>query len=340
VTRHLGLLRTALFGFAGLAATLGSLVFVTFALSSLSPIDPALQLLGDHASNASYSQVRHELGLDLSWPQQFARYVIEVAKGDLGISRSTGQPVREDLERLFPATFELATLAMIVATVSGIALAGLSVRHPNGLLDTCVRVISIVGNSIPLFWLGLIALFVFYARLRWTGGAGRLNDAFEYTIDMKTGLVLIDAWRSQEPGAFQDALAHLILPTLILASYALGNVTRLTRAALLGEAGKEYVTLARAKGASETRILWRHLAPNARGITLTVLALTYANLLEGAVLIETVFARPGLGRYLTTALFAADTPAILGATLLIGTCFVAVNGLTDVAVKLWDPRTW
>jgi peptide/nickel transport system permease protein len=202
-----------------------------------------------------------------------------------------------------------------------------------------VRVISIIGNSIPVFWLGLIALFAFYARLHWTGGAGRLSDAFEYTMDMKTGLVLVDAWRSPAPGAFRDAVAHLVLPVLILAAYALGNVTRLTRAALLGETRKEYVMTARAKGATEARILWRHIMPNARGVILTVLALTYGNLLEGAVLIETVFARPGLGRYLTTALFAADMPAILGAILVIGTCFVAINGLTDVAVKLSDPRT-
>jgi peptide/nickel transport system permease protein len=331
--------REALRGLGSLAATLGALLVVTFALSSLSPIDPALQLLGDHASSSAYAQVRHELGLDVSWPRRFGRYLAHVAHGDLGISRSTGQPVSEDLDRMFPATFELATLAMVVATLLGIALAGMSVLRPNGMLDASVRIISIVGTSIPIFWLGLIALLVFYARLHWTGGAGRLSDAYEYTTDMKTGWVLIDAWRSDEPGALRDAVAHLVLPMLVLASYALGAVTRLTRAALLGEARKEYVTLARAKGASETRIVWRHLAPNALGVILTVLALTYANLLEGAVLIETVFARPGLGRYLTTALFAADMPAILGATLLIGACFVLINGLADVVVRLWDPRT-
>jgi len=141
------------------------------------------------------------------------------------------------------------------------------------------------------------------------------------------------------PGAFASAIAHLALPVLILASYAVGNITRLTRAALIEESGKEYVTLARAKGATEARVLLRHIFPNAAGIVLTVLALTYANLLEGAVLIETVFAWPGLGRYLTTALFAADTPAILGGTLLIGVCFVIINGLTDALVRLLDPRT-
>jgi hypothetical protein len=201
------------------------------------------------------------------------------------------------------------------AAVGGIGLALLSARYPHALIDGTARVISLAGNSIPIFWLGLIALFVFYARLHWVGGTGRLSDAFEYTVDMKGGFVLFNAWRSPVPGALGDAAAHLILPVLILASYALGNITRLTRAALIGEAEKEYVMLARAKGAGRTRVLLRHIAPNVRGITLTVIALTYANLLEGAVLIETVFARPGIGRYLTTALFGADMPAILGATL-------------------------
>jgi peptide/nickel transport system permease protein len=150
--------------------------------------------------------------------------------------------------------------------------------------------------------------------------------------------VLIDAWRSGVPGAFGSAIAHLVLPVSILAAYAIGNVTRLTRTALLAQMREDYVTLARAKGARELRVLFRHALPNVAGVVLTVLALTYANLLEGAVLVETVFARPGLGRYLTTALFAGDTPAILGATLLIGFCFVLINALTDVLVGIADPR--
>ncbi len=321
-----------------LLATLAALALVTFTLSSLSPIDPALQLVGDHASAGTYVQARHELGLDAPWGLRLGRYLAAAAHGDLGVSRSTGRPVREDLERVFPATVELATLALIVGGVCGVGLALLSVRHPHGLIDGVARLISLAGNSIPVFWLGLIALFVFYARLHWIGGTGRFSDAFEYTVDMRSGFVLLDAARATVPGALTDAAAHLVMPVMILASYALGNVTRLTRAALMGEAGKEYVMLARAKGAGPTRVLLRHMVPNVRGFVLTVLALTYANLLEGAVLIETVFARPGIGRYLTTALFGADMPAILGATLLIGACFVLINGLTDLAVRLADPR--
>jgi peptide/nickel transport system permease protein len=323
---------------ATLVLTLAGLLLVTFSFSALSPVDPALQLVGDHASKATYERARHELGLDDPWPVQFEHYVIRLAHGDLGMSRSTGQPVSDDLKRVFPATFELATLSMIVAALAGVGLGVLAAWRPSGVLDSLIRILSLLGNSIPVFWLGLLALLLFYARLQWTGGPGRLDDAFEYTIDMPTGLVLVDAWRSGVQGAFASAIAHLILPVLVLASNAVGQVTRLTRAAMIGEAGKEYVTLARAKGASEARILLSHVLPNITGVLVTVLALTYASLLEGAVLTETVFAWPGLGRYLTTALFAGDTPAILGGTLLIGCCFVFINRLADLLARTLDPR--
>lgn len=336
--RRLDRFRVLLRAGATLMVTLTGLLLVTFALSRLSPIDPVLQRVGDHASSASYAEMRRTLGLDAPWPVQFQRYVARLAHGDLGLSSSTGDPVGEDLRRVFPATLELATLAMAVATLIGLALALVGARRPGGMIDALVRVFSLIGNSVPIFWLGLLSLYLFYARLHWAGGPGRLDDAFEYTLDMATGLVLVDTWRSGVPGAFANAVAHLSLPVLILASYAIGNITRLTRAALIGESGKEYVTLARAKGATELRVLLRHIFPNVLGMVLTVLALTYANLLEGAVLIETVFAWPGLGRYLTTALFAADTPAILGGTLVIGVCFVVINGVTDLLVRLLDPR--
>lgn len=325
-------------GAATLAVTLAALLLVTFSLSTLSPVDPALQRVGSHASHSAYLQMRHELGLDAPWPVRFWRYVDGLAHGDLGVSQSTGQPVAADLERVLPATLELASVAMIVSAVVGLALAGLAAWRPGGRLDALIRLASVFGNSVPIYWIGLLALFVFYARLHWAGGPGRLDDAYEYTLDLPTGFVLWDTWRSDVPGAFADALAHLALPVLILAAYAMGNITRLTRAALLSELDQAYVTLARAKGASEPRILLCHILPNALPVILTTLALAYASLLEGAVLVETVFARPGLGRYLTTALFDGDTQAILGGTLVIGCCFVLINGLTDLVVQWLDPR--
>jgi len=332
-------LATLLRSAATLAGTLAALLCVTFALSSLSPVDPALKLVGEHASAATYEQARHNMGLDLPWPQRLGRYAVGVIYGDLGVSQSTGAPVARDLRRVFPATLELATLAMVVSILLGLALAMVSAAHPGGATDALLRVLSLAGNSLPIFWLGLLALYLFYARLQWVGGPGRLDDAYEYTIDMPTGLVLLDAWRSGVQGAFASAVGHLVLPTLLLVAYAVGNIAQLTRVALLTEASKEYVLLARATGAGRWTVLLRHMLPATASVVLTVLALTYTNLLQGAVLVETVFARPGIGRYLTTALFAADTPAILGSTLVIGACFVLINGVTDLLVRLLDPRT-
>jgi len=326
-------------GIATLAFTLAGLLLVTFGLSRLSPVDPAVQILGDHASQSAYAEMRRTLGLNDPWPVQFERYVVRLAHGDLGVSLSTGERVNDELRRVFPATMELASLSLVLSTLVGLPLGILAAGRPRGVLDGVVRVVSLLGNSLPIYWLGLLALYVFYAHWHWVAGPGRLDDAYEYTIDMRSGSVLLDSWRSGVPGAFTNAVAHLILPVVLLAAYAVGNVTRLSRAALLNEGGKEYVMLARAKGAGEARVLLGHMLPNAAAVIVTVVALTYANLLEGAVLIETVFAWPGLGRYLTTALFAADTPAVLGGTLLIGVCFVLINGLTDVLVKLVDPRT-
>jgi peptide/nickel transport system permease protein len=323
---------------AGLALTLLALLVVSFGLSRLSPVDPVLARLGDHASRSAYLQMRHSLGLDAPWPVQLVHHLAQLLQGDLGISLSTGQPVAADLARVFPATVELATLGLLGGTLLGVSLGVLAALRPGGPRDALIRVVSLLGNSIPTFWLGLLSLAV-YARLQWPAGPGRLDDAYEYTIEMPTGVALLDAWRSGVPGAFGSACAHLVLPVLVLSAYAAAHITRITRMALLEETPKDYVTLARAKGAGEVRVLLGHVLPNAAGLLLTTLGLTYATLLEGAVLVETVFARPGLGRYLTTALFAADVPAILGGTLVIGASFVVVNGLTDTLVRLADARS-
>jgi peptide/nickel transport system permease protein len=273
-----------------------------------------------------------------SWPVQFERYVSHALHADLGISASTGQHVSDDLASVFPATVELATIAMLVSAAVGLAFGLLGAWRPGGAIDALIRLLSLAGNSVPIFWFGLLSLYLFYAHLHWAGGPGRLDDAFEYSIDRVTGFVLIDTWRSGVPGAFANAIAHLVLPVLVLAANTIGNIARMTRAALLGEAAREYVIVARAKGAGEARVMLGHILPNAAGTVLTVLGLSYARLLEGAVLTETVFAWPGIGRYLTTALFAADTPAILGATLVIGVCFVVLNRCTDLLVRAVDPR--
>lgn len=321
-----------------LALTLLGLLLVTFALSALSPVDRVLQIVGDHASQSTYDQVRQQLGLDKPLPVQFWHYLVNLAHGDLGTASATGQPVRQDLLSVFPATLELATLALIIGATLGIIAGVLCARYVGTPWDLAVRTFTLLGNSVPIFWLGLLMLALFYARLQWSAGPGRLDDIWQYTVEQRSGFVLIDTWLAGEKDAFKNAISHLILPVSLLAYYSLASITRLTRSACLSEMNKEYILLARAKGAGEMAILLRHVLPNIRGTLLTVVALAWTGMLEGAVLTETVFSWPGIGRYLTTALFAGDTTAIMGGTLLIGACFVVINSLTDLLVRLTDPR--
>ena len=321
-----------------LALTLFGLLLVTFSLSALSPVDRVLQIVGDHASQSTYEQVRHQLGLDQPLPVQFWHYLLNLSHGDLGTASATGQPVLQDLLSAFPATLELATLALVTGTALGILAGVLCARFAGSPLDLAVRTFTLLGNSVPIFWLGLLMLALFYANLQWSAGPGRLDDIYQYTVTPQTGFVLIDTWLSGDSQAFRNALSHMVLPVTLLAYYSLASITRLTRSACLGEMNKEYILLARAKGAGEMTIMLRHVLPNIRGTLLTVVALSYTSMLEGAVLTETVFSWPGIGRYLTTALFAGDTTAIMGGTLVIGVCFVLINNLADMLVRLTDPR--
>ncbi|MEE4138196.1 ABC transporter permease [Pseudomonas viridiflava] len=332
-------MKVAAGGVLSLAVTLIGLLFFTFMLTTLSPVDPALRIAGDRASEATLAQVRSDLGLDKPWPTRFGRYLNDLRQGDLGVSSTSGQPVLQGLSRAIPATLELATLAILLGSSLGLSLGLLAAWRPGGWVDGSVRLFSLFGYSVPIFWLGLLMLLLFYARLQWAGGPGRLDDSYLYTLDLSSGWMLWDTWRSGETGAFANAFAHLVLPVLVLAFHAMAGICRMTRSALLGEMGKEYVVTALAKGAGRGRVLLRHALPNVSGTLVVVVALSYASLLEGSILTETVFAWPGIGRYLTTALFAGDVPAILGSTLVIGLCFVVINGLADVLAGMIDPRT-
>ncbi|MBX8488710.1 MULTISPECIES: ABC transporter permease [Pseudomonas syringae group] len=332
-------MRVAGTGLLTLLVTLLGLLLFTFLLTTLSPVDPALRLAGDRASEATLAQVRSDLGLDQPWPVRFGSYLHQLSQGDLGISNTSSKPVLEDLKRALPATLELATLSIVLGASLGLSLGLLAAWRPGGWIDALVRLFSLIGYSVPVFWLGLLMLLLFYATLQWAGGPGRLDDVFLYTIELPSGWMLWDTWRSEEEGALSNAFSHLILPVLVLGFHSMAGICRLTRSALLGEMGKEYVITALAKGAGRGRVLFRHVLPNVAGTLVVVVALAYAGLLEGSILTETVFAWPGIGRYLTTALFAGDVPAILGSTLLIGLCFVVVNGIADVLAGMIDPRT-
>ena len=322
-----------------IALTYLGLLAVTFFIGRVIPIDPVLAIVGDRAPEHVVARVREELGLNKPLYQQFGIYLQKVAKGDFGTSVLTSNPVMQDIRRTFPATIELATLGILIGAGLGVPLGVWAAVRRGGLVDQVVRVMSLIGYSVPIFWLGLMALVLFYAKLDWVAGPGRLDVSFEYSVPLVSGFLLLDAARAGEWEAFSNALSHLILPASLLGYFSLAYISRMTRSFMLSELSQEYIVAARAKGLSETRIIWRHALRNAMVPLVTVIALSYAGLLEGSVLTETVFAWPGLGLYITNSLQNADMNAVLGGTIVVGTIFVGLNLLSDLLYRLLDPRT-
>nr|WP_046868973.1 ABC transporter permease [Microvirga massiliensis] len=315
------------------------LLAVTFFIGRVIPVDPVLAIVGDRAPEHVVQRVREELGLNLPLWQQFLIYLGKVIQGDFGTSALTSNPVMEDIRRVFPATLELATLGTLIGAGFGIPLGVWAAVKRGGLVDQLVRVMGLIGYSVPIFWLGLMALLVFYARLGWVGGPGRIDVVYEYTVTSITGIMLLDTAITGEWEAFWNAFSHLILPASLLGYFSLAYISRMTRSFMLNELGQEYVVAARAKGLSEGRIIWRHALRNAAVPLVTVVALSYAGLLEGSVLTETVFAWPGLGLYITNSLQNADMNAVLGGTIVVGSVFIGLNLLSDLLYRLLDPRT-
>jgi len=324
---------------ATVALTVLGLLAVTFFIGRVIPVDPALAIAGDRAPEHVLQRVRQELGLDQPKTVQFVRYVQKALQGDFGRSVLTSNPVLEDIQRSFPATLELATCGILIGAGLGVPLGVWAAVRRGGVADHAVRVMGLVGYSVPIFWLGLMALVLFYAKLGWVSGPGRIDVAFEYSFERTTGLMLLDAARAGEWEAFGNALSHLVLPASLLGYFSLAYISRMTRSFMLNELAAEYIVAARAKGLSEARIIWRHALRNAMVPLVTVIALSYAGLLEGSVLTETVFSWPGLGLYITNSLQNADMNAVLGGTIVVGTVFIALNLLSDALYRLLDPRT-
>jgi peptide/nickel transport system permease protein len=320
------------------ALTLLGLLAVTFFIGRVVPIDPVLAVVGDQAPRDVYEAVRIELGLDQPLWWQFWLYVQKMAVGDFGTSIVTNRPVLDDIARVFPATLELATIATIIGVVLGVPMGIAGAVYQDRWPDQLVRVIGLVGYSVPIFWLGIMGLLVFYGILGWVSGPGRLGVFFEDIVAPVTGVILIDAAIAGEWEVFWNAVSHVVLPAAVLGYFSIAYIARMTRSFMLDQLSQEYVVTARAKGLSEARIIWVHALKNISVQLITVIALSYARLLEGAVLTETVFAWPGLGRYLTTALLAGDMNAVLGGTLVVGAVFVGLNLLSDALYKLMDPR--
>lgn len=314
------------------------LTAVTFVIGRFIAVDPVLAIVGDHATESTYQRTRLALGLDRSIPEQYLRYLGKVLHGDLGTSVITSNPVTIDLLHFFPATLELATVATVLGVMVGVPAGVLAGATRGRWPDQVVRLVGLFGYSMPVFWMGLVGLFLFYGKLNWTAGPGRVDVGFEDVVDPRTGLLLVDSALQGEWAVFRSAAAHLVLPGAILGYLSLAYIARMTRSFTIGQLSQDYATTALLKGRSFWGMVWRHAVPNILVPLITVIGLSYATLLEGAVLTETVFAWPGLGLYITQSLFNADMNAVLGGTIVVGAVFIGINLLSDVLYRIADPR--
>lgn len=332
-------LKTMLTTLATVAATVLGLLFVTFMIGRVMPIDPVLAVIGERATQEQYDQAFRDLGLDQPLLIQFWIYLTDVLQGDLGKSIRTGQAVTTDIARVFPATLELATLGTLFGVVLGVPLGVIAAARRGSWIDHLARLVGLIGYSMPIFWLGLVGLLVFYGILGWVAGPGRLGVFYQGIVEPITGMLLIDSALRGEWEVFQNAFLHIILPASLLGYYSLAYISRMTRSFMLEQLGSEYITTARVKGLGEWQVIWGHAFRNIRIQLVTVIALAYANLLEGSVLTEIIFSWPGLGQYITTSLLANDMNSVLGGTIIIGTIFVAINILSDLLYRFFDPRS-
>ncbi|NWJ25804.1 ABC transporter permease [Rhizobium sp. RM] len=322
-----------------IAITLLGLLLLTFFIGRLMPADPVRAMIGEDATRETYEQVFRSLGLDRPLWEQFIYYLGDVFTGNFGTSIRTGQPVIQDILHVMPATIELATFAILIGAGLGIPLGVIAAVNKDRWPDHVVRVFSLFGHSMPIFWTGMIALIVFYAHLGIVGGSGRMDQFYIGLVDERTGFLLIDSLLAGEMDVFWSAVNHIILPAALLGYSSSAYITRMTRSFMLDQLGQEYVTTARVKGLSQNQTIWQHAFINIRVQLVTIIALAYGSLLEGAVLIETVFAWPGFGQYLTSNLITGDMNAVMTCVLIVGVIFIGLNLLSDALYRIFDPRT-
>ena len=321
----------------GFAAVMVGISIITFGISHLVPTDPAIVALGDHATDAQIDAFREKYGLNKPVPEQYWIYVTNLVHGDLGISLRTRRPVTADLHDFFPATFELSLTALVLSILIGVPAGVVSAISRNRLPDHIVRIVSLIGGSVPIFWLGLILIGFFYGRLGWLPGGARI-DKFIPPPPLITGLFTVDSLLAGNYKAFWSSVHHLLLPALALGYFSTAIIARMMRSSMLEVLHQQYVLSAQARGLRRGRVVWRHAARNALIPTVTTIGVTFGSLLSGAVLTETIFSWPGLGRYATNSAINLDFPAVMGVTLLAALVYTVANLVVDVGYHWLDPR--
>ena len=327
IARRLALMVLVVFG----------VLIITFVISHVIPADPVGAILGGNAPLEKVDALRRELGLDRPLHLQFVAYIWGAVRGDLGRSLRTGRPVWDDIQQYFPATVELTFSAILLAIVLGIPMGVISAARRNRVSDHTARVFSIVGVSMPVFWTGLVLMLLLYYRLDWLPGPGRL-DLEVLPPPSRTRLLLVDSLLAGNWEALRNAIGHLIMPAFVLGYVATATIARMTRSSMLDVLYQDYIRTARSKGLRERVVILRHALRNALIPTVTVIGLVFGGLLEGSVLTETIFAWPGLGRYITTGYITLDYPAVMGGTLYIAVVFSIVNLIVDLTYAVLDPR--
>ncbi len=321
-----------------LLITFIGVTIVAFSLIRLVPGDPVLLLLGERgASPEAYAAMRANLGLDRPLLLQYLQFLWNVFHGDLGISIVSKRPVIEEFLSRYPATLELGFTALLLATCIGIPLGIVAAVKRNTIFDYSFMGVSLVGYSMPIFWWGLILILLFSVTLGWTPVSGRISAL--YDIEAVTGFMLIDTWLSGEGrAAFFNAFRHLILPAIALGTIPLAVIARMTRSSMLEVLGEDYIRTAKAKGLSNLAVIIIHALRNALIPVVTVIGLMVGTIITGAILTETIFAWPGIGRWIVHSVTSLDYPVIQGGVVLIATVMITVNLLVDVAYMVSNPR--
>jgi len=315
-----------------------ALMFVTFVAIRLVPGDPVEVRVGERGiSPERLAQFRHELGLDQSVPKQFLDYALQLLHGDFGTSLATNQKVLSEFTALFPATLELSCAAMLLAVLLGVPAGTLAAAKRGTLVDHTVMGLSVTGYSMPIFWWGLLLIMLVAGHWGLTPVSGRI-DLIQYYFEPVTGFMVIDAWLSGQPGAVADALHHLVLPAIVLGTIPLAVIARMTRSAMLEVLGEDYVRTARAKGLPAWRVIGLHALRNAMLPVVTVIGLQVGSMMAGAVLTETIFSWPGVGKWLIESIARRDYPALQGGVMLISSIVIGVNLLVDLTYGAINPR--
>ncbi len=313
------------------------ITLLVFSLIHMIPGDAVEAMSGERGMEpARYARLLHEFGLDRPLYVQYADYVGNVVRGNLGASITTHEPVLTEFATLFPATLELAACAIVIALVIGLPAGMLAALKRNTFLDYSVMGVSLTGYSMPIFWWALLLILLFSVTLGWTPVSGRIDIL--YDLPPVTGFMLIDSLLSGEDGAFRSAASHLVLPAIALGTIPLAVIARMTRSSMLEVLREDYVRTARAKGLSRMRVIGVHAFRNALIPVVTVIGLQVGTLLAGAILTETIFSWPGIGKWLVEAIHRRDYPVVQGGILLSATIIILVNLIVDVLYGVINPR--